>query len=120
MLAKLDELERTVGFIPYLYAAVGNVLLVFMQISMKLVANTITPFSALFIRGFLLLAVNTLVLRSNHITVSQPDKHIHSLLLKRSICSTLALTLFLSTVTYLPIGIANSLFNTGPLMMFLL
>lgn len=87
---------------------------------MKIVTHTITPFYALYIRGFLLLAINSFVLRSNGIQVSQPDKHIHSVLIKRSIFSTIALSCFLSSIAFLPIGIASALFNVGPLIIFIL
>ncbi len=74
MLAKLNELEKTSSSLPYVYAIIGNVTLVFMQINMKIVAHTVTPFYALFLRGFLLLAINSAVVRLNHLKVDQNNK----------------------------------------------
>ena len=91
-----------------------------MQVSMKIVTQTCTPFMALFLRGSLLLALNTGVVRLNHLRVDQPDSLTYRLLMRRSIFSTLALTTFMTTVVYIPIGIANSLFNTGPIIVHLL
>lgn len=120
MLQRLNDYEQRNPYIPYIYAFLGNVTLVLMQINMKILSHTLTPFIALFIRGALLLMINTLVVRFNHLRVDQPDKEIHVLLMKRSVFSTLALTCFMSTVAYIPIGIANSLFNTGPLIIHFL
>lgn len=120
MLARLDALEKRVDYIAYIYSSIGNVFLVVMQICMKIVTETVSPFWALYIRGFLLLAINSLVLRLNNIQVSQPDKQIHSRLILRSVFSTISLSCFLSAVSFLPLGIANALFNTGPLIIFIL
>lgn len=87
---------------------------------MKIVAHTVSPFYALFLRGFLLLCINSVVVRLNHIKVDQNNKEVHVLLMKRSVFSTSALTTFMSTVAYIPIGIANSLFNTGPIIIYFL
>lgn len=40
--------------------------------------------------------------------------------MKRSVFSTSALTLFLGTVPLLPLGIINSLFNIGPIVIHFL
>lgn len=118
MLARLDHWDRTYSCMPILYATLGNVTLVMMQLSMKLVAQTVTTYYTLFLRGFLLLCVNTIVVRSAGLEVSQHDPVTYRLLLKRGVYSSCALTTFMFAVAYIPIGIANSLFNTGPIIIY--
>lgn len=120
MLTKLGEYEQRSPWIPYIYAILGNITIILMQINMKILTRTVTPFIALFMRGALLLFINTFVVRANHLKVDQPSEEVHSILMKRSVFSTLALTCFMSTVAYVPIGIANSLFNTGPIFIHFL
>jgi len=73
MLAKLDQFENHFGFVPFMYAILGNVSLIIMQINMRTVALVFTPFYAQFIRGVLLLTINTLILKSNKIDTHQPN-----------------------------------------------
>jgi drug/metabolite transporter (DMT)-like permease len=73
---------------------------------------------ALNIRGFFLLLINSYIIRANHLNVNQTDKHVYSILLKRSIFNACSITFLLMALPYLPIGITNSLFNIGPLIVF--
>lgn len=118
MLARLDHIDKTYACMPILYAVLGNVTLVMMQLSMKLVSQSVTTYYTLFLRGALLLLINTLVVRTAGLQVSQLDPSTYRLLLKRAVFSTGALTTFMFAVAYIPIGIANALFNTGPIIIY--
>ena len=63
MLQKINDYEKRSPHVAYVYATLGNITLVLMQVSMKIVVQTLTPFVALFIRGLLLLMINTIVVR---------------------------------------------------------
>lgn len=39
-------------------------------------------------------------------------------ILKRALASAITMTMYLSSVKYIPIGVANALFNTTPIMTF--
>ena len=118
IVARIQELEKTNRYIPYIYALIGNTTLVMMQLNMKLVAQTLTPFYALYLRGFFLLLLNTIVIWSAGMNVDQKDPEVYRILIKRSIFSSIALSCFLGSVPFAPISIINSLFNVAPIVIF--
>lgn len=118
MLAKIDELENRLTWIPFLYAALGNFTLIVMQINMRTVSLVFTPFYAQFIRGVLLLTMNSIVMKSSNIDIHQTNPGIFTILVKRSVIASCALILFMTSVTFIPLGIANSLFNIGPILIY--
>lgn len=118
MLNKIDQLENHFGFIPFMYAILGNVSLIIMQINMRAVALVFTPFYAQFIRGVLLLAINSLILKSNKIDTHQQDPGTFALLVKRSFAASCSLIFLLTSVIFVPLGIANSLFNLAPVIIY--
>jgi drug/metabolite transporter (DMT)-like permease len=91
-----------------------------MQIQMKILSRTLSPFFILFIRGLILLGISCIIVRINNLKVHYTDKLVFSMLFKRSILSSVALTCFIGSIPYLPIGIVNSLFNTGPIIIHFL
>ena len=118
MVARIQELEKNNRFIPYIYALIGNTTLVMMQLNMKLVSQTLTPFYALYLRGFFLLLLNTIVIWSTGQSVNQKDPEVYYILMKRSIFSSIALSCFLGSVPFAPISVINSLFNVAPIVIF--
>lgn len=118
MVARIQELEKNNRFIPYIYALIGNTTLVMMQLNMKLVSQTLTPFYALYLRGFFLLLLNTIVIWSTGQSVNQKDPEVYYILIKRSIFSSIALSCFLGSVPFAPISVINSLFNVAPIVIF--
>ena len=91
-----------------------------MQINVKKVSHVFSPFYVLYVRGALLLLLNSIIVRVNNLRVDQNNKNLSNLLIKRSLFGATSLSLFMSTIVYIPIGIANSLFNTGPIFIHFL
>lgn len=91
-----------------------------MQVNMRIVATAFTPFYAQYLRGVLLLTLNTVVMTLNGISIHQTNAQIFKLLIFRSLSSSCALILFMTSVVYIPLGIANSLFNIGPILIYFL
>ena len=56
--------------IAFLYALIGNISLALMQIFFKTLSKDISPLFLLFLRAFLLIFINTLILRN---TNKNPD-----------------------------------------------
>lgn len=69
MFAKIEELEARFSFLPYIYAFLGNVSLVIMQLNMRVIAKAFTPFYAQYFRGILLVLINGTVMKMNKITI---------------------------------------------------
>jgi hypothetical protein len=70
---KLEELEKESKVLPYIYAIIGYLTMVFMQIFMKLIAQELNSFYVLFIRGLFLTIINTVVLSYRNLEINQPD-----------------------------------------------
>jgi hypothetical protein len=120
MLEKLQHLEEHWSCIAYIYSVIGNIALVCMQISMKLVVRTISSSTAIYIRGAFILITNTLYLWGSGQQVSQSDSFVHNTLVKKSVTGSTGMVIMLVGLIWLPIGILNSLFNTAPLIIFFL
>jgi drug/metabolite transporter (DMT)-like permease len=86
-----------------------------MQINIKIISHTFTPFFALYMRGFMLIVINSIFIRINHLHVDQQNKKTQFLLMIRSVISGVSVLCVMTPIAYIPIGIVNSLFNTGPI-----
>lgn len=111
-------LEQTSPYLPYVYAILGNISLVFMQVNMRIVSRHFPPSYNLFLRGLCLLIINSLVVRSSGVDVHQKDPHVFSILFRRSIYASISLACFLGSVPYAPISVVNSLLNIAPILIF--
>lgn len=105
--------------------ALSNLCLVFMQFNFKYLTKYFMPPTIIAVRGTLLFLFNNLLLEHNKIQIHVKNPLINilntlafSLLLKRSIVSFIAVFLQMSALKYVPIGIANALQNTSPIMAF--
>ena len=114
----IQALEGSHPNLPYLYAFVANVSLIGMQMGMRSISLIFSPFFALFIRGFCLLSLNSVVLWSTSVDISQKDPTTFRMLMKRSIFSSLALVSFLGSLPFVPMSIVNSLFNISPIIIY--
>ena len=104
--------------IPYIYAIISCTTVVLMQLNMKIVTQTLSPIYALYARGFGLLVLNSLIIRSSGIKIDLKDPELFRMIVKRSFYTSVALICFLGSTPFIPIAIVNSLYNVGPILIF--
>lgn len=99
--------------------------IVFMQIVLKQVTKHFLPPLALGFRGSLLFLFNLLYLMYSNTNIHTRDPVgtfsfiiVFKAIIKRSLASATTVLMYLGSVKYIPIGVANALFNTSPIMTF--
>lgn len=125
MINRLLAIERSHPNIAYLYAVIGNLAQVGMQINFKIVSAIIPPFYVLMMRAFTLLMLNLYITKANKIDVYIRDPHctclsyvVWRMVLKRLMFSTTFAMILHYSLKYLPASAVNSLSNTSPIFIF--
>ena len=87
-----------------------------MQLFVKQVSKHFSPYLVLGLRSSLIFMLASVLMKRAKVSLHVPDPALFRLLVKRAIVSMLTVCLFLGSIKNLPLGVANTLFNTGPIM----
>ena len=115
---KIEYLEKESHYCPYGYAIAAKIGLALMQLNLKIVASFLTPIYGLLLRAFFLLIIQTIIVTINQQTIHHTNSFVNILLIKRALCNFIALSMVYVSINYVPMGIANSLYNIGPLILY--
>lgn len=106
-------------------AIAASVSFVIMQFFLKRLTKNLNSSLVLGIRGSILFLCNLSYLIWNGMKINVKSSNSTNIinkafraLIKRSIAGSLTLTMYLGSIKYIPVGIANALFNTMPIMTF--